>query len=574
MSRGLSAQSPADRELLSGAPWKQQLEKNRGLRELALREMDLLQRAVAGAGRVVLLANEMGIVLDMRGDQKFFDRAARACLQPGACWDETRMGTNAIGTALVERGFVRVLGNQHFLDDNHFLVCSAMPIMSPTGELGGIVDLSGDARDAFAPGETIIRNAATNIEHAWVMQSKDHDLMVRLHLHPSWLNTPEEGVLVFRDSILTGANTRALRMLGLQAPCIQKIRWEEIFANTPRAGLMELNLRSGCGLFYASVSVHAPHRATTVTFTPPLKPKELLGRDGTVMDSAIEPLMIRAKRAVEARIPLLLQGETGTGKEVFVETLHRETMPENAPFVAVNCAAIPETLFESELFGYQEGAFTGARKQGSMGYIRRADGGTLFLDEIGDMPLSLQVQLLRVLQNGEVTPLGGGRPVQVHFQLVAATHRDLKVEVREGRFREDLYYRLCHLMITLPPLRDRAELALILDAMMTKHGAGRKGVMLSADLRTALLGYGWPGNLREMSNLVHTMVSMADPWSTVGMESVPDTISLSANRPASDMDEMTTRAMRKALEQHDGNVSAAAKQLGIHRSTLYRRVLR
>jgi transcriptional regulator of acetoin/glycerol metabolism len=258
-------------------------------------------------------------------------------------------------------------------------------------------------------------------------------------------------------------------------------------------------------------------------------------------------MLTRAKRAFEAGIPILLQGETGTGKEVFLRALQRLSTRASEPFVPVNCAAIPEGLQEAEIFGYEEGAFTGARRQGNPGYIRRAEGGVLFLDEIGDMPLALQAQLLRVLQDGEVTPLGARRSIRVDFRLVAATHHDLR-----------------HMVFYLPPLRKRRNLGGILDAMLASLGGAARGVRLTTPARQKLLEHRWPGNLRELSNLLSALLAFAEDGSWIDAGSLPQDIMTSREadpepepEPPQKLSDITDELLR---------------QLGLHRSTLYRRL--
>ena len=303
------------------------------------------------------------------------------------------------------------------------------------------------------------------------------------------------------------------------------------------------------------------------------EPADLTLMEDAVWDDSTLALLTRAERAVHANIPILLQGETGTGKEIFVRTLVHRAMPHGSPLVTVNCAAIPEGLLEAELFGYQEGAFTGARRGGNPGYVRQANGGTLFLDEIGDMPFALQCRLLRVLQDGIVIPLGGGRPVKASFQLIAATHRDLKADVENGTFRADLYYRIRHMLVTLSPLRERSNLSQILDALLKKLGAPERRITLSCEARSVLLRHGWPGNLRELSNLLHILVSLSEDGTVIEVDALPpDMGQCQMPEHAQNLAGLTDAAITRVIRQNRGNMSTSAKQLGIHRSTLYRRM--
>ncbi len=231
-----------------------QQEQNRQMRKLALREMNLLERTLSNSGRILLLADRTGLILDSQGDGRFLDRAARVSLNPGASWSELMAGTNAIGTALVERRFIQVIGNQHFFCDNRFLACEAMPIFSPTGDLAGALDISGHALDHGLPAASkLVRHAAAHIEHNWVEESAQ-DLLLRLHPHPSWLDTPEEGVLSFQDDLLMGASSRGLAYLGLTSQAIGRAHWDDLFEQKPRYGRQELQLRHAAGFCYANAA--------------------------------------------------------------------------------------------------------------------------------------------------------------------------------------------------------------------------------------------------------------------------------------------------------------------------------
>jgi sigma-54 dependent transcriptional regulator, acetoin dehydrogenase operon transcriptional activator AcoR len=569
---GLVRATRACMDLISESELKRRKDDHQTLLQLAANEFSILQRAITGADGIILLADPSGTILDGCGNSGFVERAQSVSLRSGATWSEMYEGTNAIGTALVERRLVQIVGDQHFLDNNRFLICTAIPVMSPAGKIGGVLDISGDVRYPPAHSSMLVQLASARIEHAWVSRHCAHDLLAAFHPHPNWLGTPHEGLLAFRDDILVGANPAALRLLGLDPLAIDRIRWSEVFRNQPTFGEVELYPRNQSGLFYGriqrpqAVPVAIPAGVESLS-------SEILIRDGGVWDAETIQMLSKARRAFEASVPILLQGETGTGKEVLVRAIHRHSSRASAPLVPVNCAAIPEGLQEAELFGYEDGAFTGARRKGSPGYVRRADGGTLFLDEIGDMPLALQAQLLRVLQDGEVTPLGASRSVRVDFRLIAATHCDLQAAVAEGKFRADLYYRLRHMVLFLPPLRKRRNLAGILDAILSSLDADSRGIRLTPAARQRLLDYSWPGNLRELSNLLRTLVALAEDSSWIDVDSLPqDILAFTQTQQPAKLSDLTDELLRKTIDSHSGNMSAAARQLGLHRSTLYRRL--
>jgi transcriptional regulator of acetoin/glycerol metabolism len=291
-------------------------------------------------------------------------------------------------------------------------------------------------------------------------------------------------------------------------------------------------------------------------------------------DAQLDRQIERAARLVNAPINILLCGETGTGKEVFAKALHQSSERRNGPFVAVNCAAIPETLIESELFGYLPGSFSGASAKGKRGLIAQADGGTLFLDEIGDMPLALQARLLRTLAEKEVLPIGGSQPVAVNARVIAASHRRLEELVRNGRFRDDLYYRLNGAQISLPPLRERQDFDWMLEKMLREQAALQglaTAPTLSPQALALLRAHRWPGNLRELRNVIQYGVAVCgDGW--LDVDDLPD--DFFGQRAGDETDAADAQALLQALRAHRWNVSAAAQALGIARMTLYRRMKR
>jgi transcriptional regulator with PAS, ATPase and Fis domain len=307
------------------------------------------------------------------------------------------------------------------------------------------------------------------------------------------------------------------------------------------------------------------------------------------MQTAIE----RARRVIGRDIPILIEGESGVGKELFAKAFHQSGPRRDGPFVAVNCAAIPEGLIESELFGYDEGAFTGARRRGAIGRIQQADGGTLFLDEIGDMPYALQSRLLRVLQERSITPLGSSRAFRVDISLVCATHRRIKDEVARGNFREDLYYRLNGLRFSLPALRERTDLPELVQSILEEECGGRGGTKVSEEVMRTFTRYPWPGNIRQLNNVIRAALALVGDDGEIMCHHLPDDFlediaQINEERAAEEratgipapapievcgnLEEIELQAIRKALDENAGNVSAAARQLGISRNTLYRKL--
>jgi len=299
-------------------------------------------------------------------------------------------------------------------------------------------------------------------------------------------------------------------------------------------------------------------------------------------DAKIERAIAQIKQVLSRDIPILIQGETGVGKELFARAIHEASAQHKGPWVAVNCAALPEGLIEAELFGYEEGAFTGAKRKGSPGKIEQADGGTLFLDEIGDMPLSLQARLLRVLQERTVTPLGSSKSIPVNFSLISATNLKLKEKVESGEFRSDLYYRLNGLSVALPPLRQRADLAALINIILQIEHANN--VEITPEVMAIFEQHPWPGNIRQLHNVLRTALALADGESIselhlthdfideINATNQTETKSATPALNAQNLDDVTSKAILKAMQDHSGNVSAAARQLNISRNTLYRKL--
>ena len=368
---------------------------------------------------MIILADAQGMLLQTLGDASFLDRAERVALRPGANWHEQWRGTNAIGSALADASTWVVHGGEHYLERNGFLTCTAAPITDPAGRVMGVLDISGDHRGYHRHTLALVKSAVCMIENRLFETRHAGGLRLRLHTQPEGLGTVTEGLLALsEEGWILGANAAALALLGLPSAAIGSSTLERVLplematlcawgrqgGSAPHA----LRLRDGRGLWArveASRTVLAAQHSSAAARAHSVPATDALAALETG-DAAMAAAAGRARRVLDKPIAVLLQGESGAGKEVFARAMHRSSARAAGPFVAVNCAALPETLIEAELFGYQPGAFTGARREGAPGRIREAHGGTLFLDEIGDMPLALQARLLRVLQERAVRAAG------------------------------------------------------------------------------------------------------------------------------------------------------------------------
>lgn len=574
---GLAVDAQPQLEPIGGQNLRALRESHERLWRLARAEIDGLGAHAASTDSIVLLTDADGWILNAEGNAGFLDKAGRVALMPGVCWSEAAVGTNAIGTAIVEGRAMEVRGGEHFFAPHGILSCSAMPIHDPYGHVAGVLDITGPASVQQMHALGLARLAANRIEHRFFEDGLAECELLRLHHDPALLDTPGEGVLGFRNGRLVAANGVGLRLFGLEHGDIGRASYEALF-DAPLSRMRDDGLlqdRSGRVLRGRLDSASARQRVHATAVALPSSQRAVQApASATVFDAQQREQLARAGRVLEAGLPVLLQGETGTGKEVAARALHAQGSRAGKPFVAVNCAALPEGLIEAELFGYEEGAFTGARRQGSQGLLRQAQGGVLFLDEIGDMPLALQPRLLRVLQDRELSPLGGGKPVKLDFTLICATHCDLQQAMAEGRFRSDLYYRIADHILRLPTVRENGDRAALIEALWQPLAQGR---MLCIEAKQALAAYEWPGNLRQLVACLRTLVALTDADARIAVDMLPeylhDAPRLSpAPLAEGNLQELTLDAMRHALDACDGNVSQAAKRLGVNRSTLYRRL--
>ncbi|MEJ1161485.1 sigma-54-dependent Fis family transcriptional regulator [Prosthecomicrobium sp. N25] len=546
-----------------------------------------LFRHVMDQHYVLLLSDARGVTVDFMGDPTFDNQLRKAGLYLGSEWSESRAGTCAVGASIVSGEPVVIHQDDHFDTCHIGLTCTAAPIFDTFGDLTAVLDIS-QLRSPTAKASQhlalhLVSETARRIELANLMARTRHDWILRLSRSPDFLDVdPEAAVSVDasgRISGMTHGGFRALsRILGSAAGGTRGLIGQPISRfldlevdELPRLmrgrpnGERVVRTRGAAALFASAVAPVQSFRGGPATGSR--VPRAL--RDLGFGDAAIEAVQVKASRLAGRDIPILIQGETGTGKEFLARAIH-DSQPNPGRFVAVNCAAIPESLIESELFGYAPGAFTGASPRGKTGLIEAADGGTLFLDEIGDMPLGLQARLLRVLAEGEVTPVGAHRPKPVRFRLISASHHALDRLVATGAFRQDLFFRLNAATLKLPPLRERSDFDALADHVL-KRAAEDLGVSvrLSAEARLALRRHDWPGNLRELANALKVAAALAE-GGEIRREDLPD--HAGATGPSGHPD--PGEDLRARLAACGGNVSALARQLGVDRTTVHRRLRR
>jgi transcriptional regulator of acetoin/glycerol metabolism len=612
------------------------LDDNRFLFQHAAPVMETLYDQIANTHSMVLLTSSRGMVLHSLGDTDFLEKASRVALTPGMDWSEQSKGTNAIGTALSEQEALTVHGNQHFMNANKFLTCSAAPIFDPYGQVIGALDVTGDQRSYHQHTLALVRMSAQMIENHMFADIFPKAIRIHFHTRSEFLGTLVEGIAVFSpEGRFISANRSAQFQIGLPFAALKAHTFSSLFG-IPISSLFELfsgampapkqlvlhngvtvwcraKLKSSApwsaGRGDAPASSGAPPSCAPVgeepKAAPSRKPHLSTLQYLDTGDAQVASVIHKLRMVSGKDIPIMILGETGTGKDLLAQAIHGDSPRAGQPFVSVNCASIPETLIESELFGYEEGAFTGARKKGSIGKILQANGGTLFLDEIGDMPKHLQARLLRVLQERKVSPLGAGKEVDVDVAVVCATHKNLKDMIARGDFREDLYYRLNGLVVRLPALRERSDFELVVRKILKTLCENGQNIHLSPEVLDLFKRYHWPGNFRQLHNLLRTAVVMVGcnghievvhlpddfleelqltPPTHVlpmtGFQEMPPLLTLpvtpcemkEASQPDGQrLQDVALTAMAQMLRLHKGNVSAAAKALGVSRNTIYRK---
>jgi len=547
---------------------------------------------------MILLADSRGQVLNGWGDQRFVAPQQKSFFQEGSSWDERCNGTNAIGTAIASGQAVQIQRDEHFLKANRFMIGSAAPIFDTNRDLLGVLDISSDAYLPQAHTLGMVKLMSQSIENRLIMKtfSNEH-FMLTFNTNLDNIDSQWSGLIVFtEEGTIISANRRAELLLGYDLALADIAQIFDCplreLKNHPELLPLKLKTRHRHNM-HAVIKRPAEKPIRAVDFrkqrsaaTP--SPDEItLDRIG-YGDERVERCVRQAERLIEKDIPILIHGETGVGKEVFVKALHQRSTRRPHALVAVNCAAIPGELVESELFGYEKGAFTGAGNKGAIGLIRKAHKGTLFLDEIGEMSLKAQARLLRVLQERKVTPLGSTESYPVDIKLVSATNRCLRAQVQQGGFRQDLYYRVSGLNIELPPLRERSDRRTLFRQIHRLHREQHQQAELSDEILNLFERHPWPGNIRQLISVLQIALAMADD-EPIERRHLPDDF-------FHDIRELTVRAaadVEQAAEsvittdsdndnqpaetlavynRFDGNISRTAKQLGISRNTLYKRL--
>ncbi|WP_306293539.1 sigma-54-dependent Fis family transcriptional regulator [Paenibacillus sp. 32352] len=557
-SYGLKPSDPVYDDIITGNRIRELTRQHEQLIRHTEQIFAKMNRLIKQSGQMALLIDAQGTILHSVGDPDFSNRAERVQLQVGANWEERRKGTNAIGLALTEHKAVRVHAGEHYYTSNRFLTCASSPVFNSSGQLIGVINISGKKESYHDYTLTLACMAADSLQNKLIWEeTRDEHLITLKELDYTAQNVPMPLLSLDRDNRIVRANQAALRIVGRDA--------------------LGKEFKGAAG--FAIETIHGDRhkiwRSVAIQRKAPGEPRWYEFQD--IIGTCPKLLQTKeiARKAALTDYPVLLLGESGTGKELFAQSIHTASPRSAQPFIAVNCSAIPDSLIESELFGYERGAFTGANREGSIGKFEAAHKGTIFLDEIGDMSLRAQAALLRVLQESTITPVGGTKSRRVDIRIVAATHRSLAEEVKAGRFRADLYYRLKGIQITLPSLRERSDIVPLAAHLL--HNLGHPASSLTEQAQLKLRHYSWPGNIRELNSALLQASFLAegapiDAWHLqLGEDAArPDASGRSDEVPS--LKEAEMEAIKRALRQTGGNLSKAASLLQIGRTTLYRKI--
>lgn len=568
------------------------------LYDAAIPVLNDLRKQTKNTGYLVTLCDSSGRIIYLDGEPQTLRLAEKMNFVLGSDWSEEAAGTNAIGTCLKIGEPIQLFAAEHFCEGVHPWTCSSAPIRDPlTGELLGVIDLTGQWKDAQPHTLGIVVVSAFSIQQ----RLKESSILIRHRLIQEYLKAvnrwPQDAVMVVDQAMkVVEGNEQALKLLQISSfsEASNIPEWREglthLFSCTTGKQkeqerlLTSLNLRiraftitdagERIGLL---LHLERKHQGTHVA-----KRGSMPVWQGIVGQSAaIRQLVRQCQIVANTPVPVLITGESGTGKELFARAIHAASEQHDGPFVAVNCGAIPKELVASELFGYEAGTFTGGKKEGKKGKFEEADGGTLFLDEVGEMPLELQVHLLRVLQEREVVRLGSARPIPIEVRVIAATNQNLEEMMREGLFRSDLYYRLNVVSMRIPSLRERTEdipllVRHFIERYREKYKKPIRGV--AEETMSFFLSYSWPGNIRELQNVLEYAVLFCDD-EFIRMHHLPSVLQkvcpseIRGDKTQLQPMQIEERKMLlRLLEETGGNLSEVARRMKIARTTLYRKL--
>lgn len=599
----------ADKGILPPQEVERRISARRNFCEVAFPYLDVLYDFIRGSEFLVILSDEEGYLLYERGDPGIFEIARQNGLIKGACRSEGKLGTNGVGTVIVTKKPLQVFAAEHYYEVHSDWACSGAPILLPDGRVGGVVCLSGMADQVNYHTLGMVVAAADAISRQLKLKvAYDELALARQNLDVIIETVPTAIFLLDQHLKVVTFNAQATKLLNLlpkdllDADFLDLIGRDILTAQDFKKGIANRNITVEWGRkrYTLSLSVQPTGNMEYVVQLERLsalhrRVNNIVGNDAHFSFSdiigcsaAMQETVHMAQVAAQNDANVFLTGESGTGKELFAQAIHNASSRRDGPFIAVNCGALPKSLIESELFGYESGSFTGAKREGCAGKFELANGGTIFLDEIGDMPFDVQVTLLRVIQNREIQRIGASKTIHIDVRIITATNRNLEELVAQHAFREDLFYRINVFHIQIPPLRERkGDIQVLAQYFLQKYVAALPGSTVegfSNDALTILEGYSWPGNVRQLENTVERAVYLATAR-VITPSDLPQEVSTTTLGRAEGSDclpkppesELSIRRgererIEQALYQTHGNVKQAAELLEISRRTLYRKL--
>ncbi len=585
--------------------------QNQQLIETAEPFMRELAELVKDSHIVVVLTDAKAMILKTIGDEKIMHNANQLRFIPGSYWSEEKVGTNAIGSAIEIDKAMQVNGSEHYCKQHHTWTCSAAPIHSPEGELIGILDMSGPFKRAHPHTLGMVVAAAKSIENQISLIETNKELRIANKFSSAVFNSMSEGLIsIDKFGKVIWINKAASKMFGIDRDSAKDKDIKEVIGEQTAVEKMlsnhqifndeDISIYRNKERLYLNASARMLLNKSGIAdgFIIILRKmkavKKMVNRMagsearfcfGDIIgdNRYLEKVKELGRRISNSEATVLIEGESGTGKEMMAQAIHNASLRRERVFLSINCAAIPQSLLESELFGYEGGSFTGAREKGRPGKFELASGGTLLLDEIGEMPLNMQASLLRVLQEREINRIGGLEPIQVDVRILASTNKDLEKEVRKGNFRKDLFFRLNTVKIKMPALRKRLDdieklvehFIFILNQKSNQNIHG-----LEEEVLDLLKEYDWPGNVRELENVIERAVLLTEDG-YIRIEHLPEEFRKSVAEEEKRIDSnslplLKLKDMEKLMLEHSiqesKTITEAAKTLGVSRSTFYRKV--
>ena len=575
--------------------------KNEGLMSVAIPLMKRMYQVVKGSGFSVMLTDGNGYVLETIGDEEIMKKAEELNFLKGAIWTEEAVGTNAIGTAIHIDQPLQTIGTQHYCKTQHSWTCSAAPIHDEKGNVIGCIDMSGESGKAHIHTLGMVITAAYSIE-------SQMEIIRSNTLINATFSSINDGMIILDENMkISRLNEQACEILGYSAQELTKKDMnlitkdrelkseisaiDEYYQNLDYAIYTRDGKMIKCIIKAVPVKSSGKSMGTVITFKPSSQINKIVNkvagykavyrfRDIVTNDRKMKETISYARKIADTDCSVMITGESGTGKELFAQAIHNHSYRAEEPFLAINCALIPGELIESELFGYEKGAFTGADKSGRPGKFEIADGGTVFLDEIGEMPLEMQSKLLRFLDNKKINRIGASYEKTVDVRIIAATNRDLLEEISKNNFRLDLYYRLSVMNIEIIKLDDRKEDIELLARHFTEklNEAHDKKKTLSSWYIDSLKSRSWKGNVRELQNVVFRdyYLCESNELTVSSDESIikagePEK-QQSSTREIIDIEQVEAENIITVLSRCDWDVQRAAEIFGMSRATLYRKM--